>query len=174
MLPIKQAHFIKNLTKVKEIQILHDEISIVVESKQTHTLNLIKHFFNSDMKVLNCISGVDYPARKKRFEVVYELLSLRYNFRLRIKTILNEISLVTSASKVFWSAGWYEREVWDLFGTFFTEHPDLRRILTDYGFSGHPLRKDFPVTGFADVRYSETKKRVIHEPLSLAHELRMT
>ena len=102
----------------------------------------------------------------------YELLSIKFNSRLRVKTSINEVGSVESATKIFNSANWWEREVWDMFGIFFSNHPDLRRILTDYGFEGYPLRKDFPLSGYVEVRYDDTVKRVVCEPLELAQEFR--
>lgn len=118
------------------------------------------------------ISGADYPTRSQRFEVVYHLLSVQYNARIRVKTYADEVHPVPSATSVFRSADWYEREIWDMYGVFFIGHPDLRRILTDYGFEGHPLRKDFPLTGYTEVRYDEEKKRVVSEPLQLTQVFR--
>jgi NADH-quinone oxidoreductase subunit C len=118
------------------------------------------------------ICGVDYPGRPNRFDVVYHLLSLHLNHRIRVKTETDEVSPVPSAVDVFPSANWYEREAFDLYGILFSGHPDLRRILTDYGFQGHPLRKDFPLTGFVEVRYSEEQKRVVYEPVRLQQEFR--
>jgi NADH-quinone oxidoreductase subunit C len=118
------------------------------------------------------ICGVDYPGRPNRFDVVYHLLSLRLNHRIRVKVETDETSAVPSAVGVFPSANWYEREAFDLYGILFSGHPDLRRILTDYGFQGHPLRKDFPLTGFVEVRYSEEHKRVVYEPVRLQQEFR--
>lgn len=118
------------------------------------------------------ICGVDYPDRAKRFEIVYHLLSVRQNMRIRVKTDTDESTTVPSISHIFPAAGWYEREAFDLYGIFFSGHPDLRRILTDYGFQGHPLRKDFPLTGFVEVRYNEDVKRVVYEPVKLQQEFR--
>ena len=123
-------------------------------------------------KVLVDLCGVDYPERPARFEVVYNLLSLKLNRRIRVKVATDENEPVPSVTGVFSSAGWYEREAWDLFGIFFSDHPDLRRILTDYGFEGHPLRKDFPLTGYVEVRYDEDRKRVVYEPVKLKQEFR--
>ena len=127
---------------------------------------------NCQFKQLMDICGVDYPERPQRFEVVYNLLSLVQNNRVTVKVMLDDNSSIPSVSKVFSSADWWEREIWDLFGIFFSGHPDLRRILTDYGFDGHPLRKDFPLTGFNEVRYSEKEKKVIYEPVNLEQEYR--
>ncbi len=113
------------------------------------------------------IAGVDFPEREKRFEVVYVLLSLRNNERLRVRVITDEKTPVPSVISVFSSAGWYEREAWDMYGILFSSHPDLRRILTDYGFEGHPQRKDFPLTGYVELRYDAEQKRVVYEPVKL-------
>jgi len=118
------------------------------------------------------ICGVDYPERDERFDVVYHLLSPYLNLRVRIKLSTDEATLVPSATEVFPGADWYEREAYDLYGILFSGHPDLRRILTDYGFDGHPLRKDFPLTGFVEVHYDEERKRVVYEPVKLPQEFR--
>jgi NADH-quinone oxidoreductase subunit C len=118
------------------------------------------------------ICGVDYPAREKRFDVVYHLLSPRHNLRIRVKVAVGEDEAVPSACGVYAGADWFEREAWDMYGIIFTGHPDLRRILTDYGFEGHPLRKDFPTTGYVEVRYDDSAKRVVYEPVELRQEFR--
>jgi NADH-quinone oxidoreductase subunit C len=118
------------------------------------------------------ICGADYPARKKRFDVVYHLLSPYKNHRVRVKIQADEDTQVPSAIPMFPAANWYERETFDLYGVLFSDHPDLRRILTDYGFSGHPLRKDFPLTGHVEVRYDDEAKRVVYEPVKLVQEFR--
>ncbi|TDX88377.1 NADH dehydrogenase subunit C [Neorhizobium sp. R1-B] len=118
------------------------------------------------------ICGVDYPAREKRFDVIYHLLSPRQNLRIRVKVATAEDEPVPSACSVYPGADWFEREAWDMYGILFTGHPDLRRILTDYGFEGHPLRKDFPTTGFVEVRYDDSAKRVVYEPVELRQEFR--
>jgi NADH-quinone oxidoreductase subunit C len=118
------------------------------------------------------ISGADYPDREKRFEIVYQLLSPKLNRRIRVKIATDEATPVPSVISVFPAANWYEREAYDLFGVLFEGHPDLRRILTDYGFDGHPLRKDFPMTGFVEVRYDDEEKRVRYEPVRLTQEFR--
>lgn len=123
-------------------------------------------------KVLVDICGVDYPERAQRFEVVYNLLSLAQNQRIRVKLRTDEDVPVPSVAGIFSAATWYEREIWDMYGVLFSNHPDLRRILTDYGFEGHPLRKDFPLTGYVEVRYDEEQKRVVYEPVKLAQEFR--
>jgi NADH-quinone oxidoreductase subunit C len=118
------------------------------------------------------ITAVDWPSRERRFDVVYHLLSPRHNARIRIKIETDEATPVPSVIEVFSSADWYERETYDLYGVVFTGHPDMRRILTDYGFEGHPLRKDFPLTGFVEVRYDDELKRVVYEPVRLTQEFR--
>ena len=123
-------------------------------------------------KILVDVCGVDYPERPERFEAVYHLLSTRHNQRIRLKVITNETTPVPSLVDVFPTAGWFEREAWDLYGILFAGNPDLRRILTDYGFEGHPLRKDFPLTGFVQARYDEERKRVVYEPVKLTQEFR--
>ena len=123
-------------------------------------------------KVLIDITAVDFPSRKDRFEVVYNLLSIHYNARLRIKTCVDEMTPVASLVPLYNAASWWERETWDMFGIFFSNHPDLRRILTDYGFEGHPLRKDFPLSGYVEVRYDDSEKRVVTEALELPQDFR--
>ena len=121
---------------------------------------------------LTDICGVDYPERAKRFDVVYHLLSLKHNMRIRIKTQAGDETPVPSVVEVYPCANWYEREVWDMYGVMFDGHPDLRRLLTDYGFQGHPGRKDFPLTGYVELRYSEEERRVVYEPVKLQQEFR--
>jgi NADH-quinone oxidoreductase subunit C len=118
------------------------------------------------------LCGVDYPDRVERFEVVYHLLSLKLNHRIRVKVATDEETPVPSITGLYSAAGWFEREAWDLFGIYFADNPDLRRLLTDYGFEGHPLRKDFPLTGYVEVRYDEDQKRVVYEPVKLKQEFR--
>ncbi|WP_108397304.1 NADH-quinone oxidoreductase subunit C [Devosia submarina] len=118
------------------------------------------------------VCGVDFPEREERFEVVYHFLSPHLNHRIRVKLSVDEETPVPSITEVFAGANWFEREAYDLYGILFSGHPDLRRILTDYGFDGHPLRKDFPLTGFVEVRYDEERKRVVYEPVKLAQEWR--
>ncbi|PCJ99781.1 MAG: NADH-quinone oxidoreductase subunit C [Zetaproteobacteria bacterium] len=119
------------------------------------------------------LCGVDYPERAERFEVVYCLLSIRQNSRVRIKISVEEDQIVPTVTKVFSSAGWLEREVWDMYGILFSGNPDLRRILTDYGFDGHPQRKDFPLSGYVELRYDNEQKRVVYEPVKLTQDFRL-
>ena len=149
------------------------ELCCRVERK---ALPRVLQFLRDDPKcaftVLCDICGVDYPDRPSRFDVVYNLLSMRHNERIRLKVSTEEEQPVPSAVSLFSSAGWWEREAWDLFGIYFADNPDLRRILTDYGFEGHPLRKDFPLTGYVEVRYDEDQKAVVYEPVRLQQEFR--
>ncbi len=118
------------------------------------------------------LCGVDWPEREQRFDVVYHLLSLHHNMRIRVKVHTDETTPVPSVVSVYPAAGWFEREAWDMYGILFEGHPDLRRILTDYGFEGHPLRKDFPLTGYVELRYDEERKRVVYEPVKLRQDFR--
>jgi NADH-quinone oxidoreductase subunit C len=135
-------------------------------------LTFLRNDSNCQFKVLVDVCGADYPQRDPRFDVVYNLLSLTQNQRIRVKVMVDEDTPVPTAIPVFSSAGWFERETWDLYGIMFSGHPDLRRILTDYGFEGHPLRKDFPLTGRVEVRYDETQKRVVYDPVQLTQDFR--
>ena len=123
-------------------------------------------------KQLVDLCGMDVPKRENRFEVIYNLMSVRHNMRVTVKTYCSELQGVESASVLYDSALWFEREAWDMYGIFFANHPDLRRILTDYGFEGHPFRRDFPLSGFVECRYDDSAKRVVVEPLELAQEFR--
>ncbi len=118
------------------------------------------------------VCGVDYPERVERFDVVYTLLSMRQNNRVRVKVAAEEDQIIPTVTDVFSAAGWFEREVWDMYGILFAGNPDLRRILTDYGFEGHPQRKDFPLTGYVELRYDEEQKRVVYEPVKLTQDFR--
>jgi len=151
----------------------HGELSVQVA--RDAILDVLTHLRDDPQcrfTVLCDICGVDYPDRPERFEVVYNLLSMSQNLRIRLKVETDEETPVPSAVGVFSAAGWWERETWDLFGIYFSDHPDLRRLLTDYGFDGHPLRKDFPLTGYVELRYDEDQKRVVYEPVKLKQEFR--
>ena len=151
----------------------YGELTVTVKRESiVKALRLLKEDGECLFQSLMDISGADYPEREMRFEVVYHLLSYALNQRIRVKVATDEKTPVPSALAVFRSAGWFEREVWDLYGVLFSGHPDLRRILTDYGFSGHPLRKDFPLTGFVELRYSSEQKRVVYEPVQLPQDFR--
>lgn len=158
---------------VSGAEVAHGELTIEVNWDAIVTvLTFLRDDTNCQFRQLIDICGVDYPGRERRFEVVYHLLSLRHNQRIRVKLSTDESTPVPSATGVFSAAGWWEREAWDLYGILFSGHPDLRRILTDYGFEGHPLRKDFPLTGHVEVRYDDEQKRVVYEPVKLTQEFR--
>jgi len=158
---------------IKEIRMEKNEGAIIVEPENvTKILTFLRDHTSCQYKLLVELCGADYPSRETRFEVVYELLSVSSNTRLRVKTPVDEFKGVSSVTSLYKNAIWSERETWDLYGIFFKDHPDLRRILTDYGFEGYPLRKDFPLSGFTEVRYDESSKRVIYEPLEMPQEFR--
>jgi NADH-quinone oxidoreductase subunit C len=158
---------------VTGVAIAHGELMLAVRRE---TVARVLAFLRDDprclFQALIDICGVDYPERQERFDIVYNLLSIRNNQRIRVKVTADEESAVPSVTGIFSSAGWYEREAWDLYGIYFADNPDLRRILTDYGFEGHPMRKDFPLTGYVEVRYDEAQKRVVYEPVKLKQEFR--
>ncbi|TFK20164.1 NADH-ubiquinone oxidoreductase kDa subunit [Coprinopsis marcescibilis] len=158
---------------IQQFSVLKDELTLyIAPSAVIPVLTFLRDHTQSQFKSVMDISGVDFPEREKRFEVVYHLLSIRHAGRIRVKTYADEADAVPSAVELFRGADWYEREAWDLYGIFFEGHPDLRRILTDYGFEGHPLRKDFPLTGYTELRYDEERKRVVYEPLQLTQAFR--
>lgn len=169
-----KEHIVNALSQdVVAAEIVHDELCITV-SRPTivKALTLLRDDPNCAFTCLIDICGVDWPAREQRFDVVYNLLSVTQNQRVRVKVHTDEDTPVPSVTQVFSAAGWFEREAWDLYGIFFSDNPDLRRLLTDYGFEGHPLRKDFPLTGFVEVRYDDEQKRVVYEPVTLQQEFR--
>ena len=150
-----------------------DELNIdVVPSNIVGLIEFLKSDRSCRFSSLVDITAVDYPGREKRFEVVYHLLSMYENHRVRLRMSVREEDFIASIIEVHPSANWFEREIFDMFGILFTGHPDLRRLLTDYGFRGHPLRKDFPTTGYTELRYDEAEKRVVYEPVSLVQEYR--
>jgi len=150
-----------------------DELEVLVSPEGIlPILEFLRDHTNGQFKQLMDMTAVDVPSRPYRFEIVYNLLSLRYNSRIRLKTYTDELTPLDSAVPVFQSANWLEREIWDMYGVFFANHPDLRRILTDYGFEGHPQRKDFPLSGFTELRYDDELKRIVQEPIELAQEFR--
>lgn len=177
---------LKSLHQKKVVNYLNQVLPLLLSSgysKQTlvisvkpkdllFVLNFLKYNSNLQYKMLTAISGIDFPYRKKRFEVVYELLSLRFNSRLRVKTFVDEVTPLTSSVSVFSCSTWWEREIWDLLGVFFEDNDEIKRLLTDYGFEGHPLRKDFPLSGYVESRYNDKLKRVVCEPLEHAQEFR--
>jgi NADH dehydrogenase (ubiquinone) Fe-S protein 3 len=153
-----------------------ETVYIIHKKNILFVLSCLKNHIKYQYKLLSCISGVDYLGtrieKNFRFGVIYDLLSLVFKSRVRIKIYLNEMSLVSSSMGVFINANWWEREIWDMYGIWFEKHLDLRRILTDYGFDGFPLRKDFPLSGYIDVYYDSEKKRIVSKPLELSQEFR--
>ena len=166
--------FILNSCKdVTNHEIINNELIITTKISNIYNLlDKLKKMDDLNFEMLLDITAVDYPQRSKRFELVYILLSLKNHLRLRVKIFLNDNEIVPSISKLYKSAGWYEREVWDMYGVSFSGNNDLRRILTDYGFEGHPLRKDFPLTGFVELRYDESKKKVVYSKVKLTQDYR--
>jgi len=159
--------------RVLETRIAYGELTVRVEAGQiVPVLTALRDDKDCLFEQLIDICGVDYPERARRFEVVYHLLSPRRNRRIRVKCDTDEATPVPSVVELFPAANWYEREAYDMYGILFSGHPDLRRILTDYGFQGHPLRKDFPLTGYVEVRYDDEQKRVVYEPVKLTQEFR--
>ncbi len=153
--------------------IAHGELTLEARADQiVKVLTFLRDDSECKFKQLIDICGADYPERAQRFDIVYHLLSLHQNRRIRVKVHTDEKTPVPSVVDVFPVANWFERETWDMYGVMFTGHPDLRRILTDYGFEGFPLRKDFPLTGFVELRYSEEEKRVVYEPVKLTQDFR--
>jgi len=158
---------------IKSHSVANGELTIHVKAAQLiKVLRVLKTDTSCLFQILVDICGVDFPVREPRFDVVYNLLSLKHNLRIKVKIAVDEEDWVPTVSGIYPSAGWYEREVWDLYGIFFKDHPDLRRILTDYGFDGHPLRKDFPLTGHVEVRYDDEERRVVYEPVKLTQDFR--
>jgi NADH-quinone oxidoreductase subunit C len=158
---------------VNSLDIMNEELVIFARRAEIHNIiSFLKDDPLCKFSTLIDLCGVDYPGRERRFEVVYHLLSMSHNTRVRIKVRTNETEPVHSISYIFPNANWYEREAFDMFGILFDEHPDLRRLLTDYGFEGYPLRKDFPLSGFVEVRYDEERKSVVYEDVDLPQEYR--
>jgi len=158
---------------IEDVSFAQDELTLTVSiSSLLKVLSFLRDDPNCQFKQLMDICGVDYPSQENRFCVVYSMLSLTLNQRVRVKVWTEEETPVPTSTDLFSSAGWFEREVWDMYGVYFSDHPDLRRILTDYGFEGHPLRKDFPLTGYVEIRYDDEQKRVVYEPVSLTQEFR--
>ncbi len=160
-------------TKINESKIVHNQLYLTIDSEELLKVSLfIKTNKNTQFRQLIDITAVDYPENPKRFKMIYLFLSHEFNQRIVLNYSINENELISSLTKIFPSANWMEREVFDMYGIKFKDHPDLRRILTDYGFQGFPLRKDFPLTGHTEVRYSEDKKKVISEPVKLEQNYR--
>ncbi len=169
-----QFHVEKELgDAVLSCAIAHGELCVTVKRERIlDVLTELRDDLDLSFVSLIDLTAADYPERPERFEIVYAMLSYKHNLRIRVKLTTDEGTPVNSAHALFPNANWFEREVWDMYGVAFDGHPDMRRILTDYGFEGHPLRKDFPLTGYVEVRYSEEHKRVIYEPVKLTQEFR--
>ena len=160
-------------TKIKKSEIKHDQLYLSIDNEDLIDVTLfIKSNENTKFRQLIDITAVDYPEKIKRFKLVYLFLSHEFNQRIIISSLINENEVISSLTSIYPAANWMEREVFDMYGVKFKNHPDLRRILTDYGFEGHPLRKDFPITGHTEVRYSEDQKKVINEPVKLEQNYR--
>ena len=160
-------------TKIKGSKIRHNQLYITINSEDLlDVVLLLKTNKNTKFRQLIDITAADYPENQQRFKMIYLLLSHEFNQRIILSYFINENEPISSLTKIFPSANWMEREIFDMYGIKFTDHPDLRRILTDYGFQGHPLRKDFPLTGHNEVRYSENEKKVIYEPVKLEQNYR--
>ncbi|KIW14700.1 NADH-ubiquinone oxidoreductase 30.4 kDa subunit, mitochondrial [Exophiala spinifera] len=158
---------------IQQFSVWKDELCIyITPTGVIPVFSFLKNHTAAEYTMVSDITAVDFPTKSNRFEVVYNLLSVRHNSRIRVKTYADEATPVPSITSLYDGANWYEREVYDLFGVFFTGHPDLRRIMTDYGFDGHPLRKDFPLTGYTEIRYDEEKKRIVVEPLEMTQAYR--
>ncbi len=158
---------------VEKYAFINKELVLYAEPKSiTRVLHFLRDDKETRLEILADVTAVDFPERELRFEIVYNLLSLKQNHRVRVKLSTNEDTLVPSVTHIYSSAGWMEREIWDMYGVMFENHPDLRRILTDYGFEGHPQRKDFPLTGYVELRYDEELKRVVYEPVKLTQDFR--
>jgi NADH/F420H2 dehydrogenase subunit C len=171
---LKALNLLKKVLPIILFQKWSTEVAVLVRVPHLITsLSILKKSILYQFSLLTAISGVDYINNTYRFSVVYELLSLTYNTRMRIKVFLTELDSIPSSVCVFKNANWWEREIWDLYGIFFSNHPDLRRILTDYGFEGHPMRKDFPVYGYVEISYDSIQKRLLIEPIELSQEYRV-
>jgi NADH/F420H2 dehydrogenase subunit C len=172
-LPEEIESLLLELLPIVSCYCINRELVLVVKSEDiSSVLRFLKNDIRFQFNVLSCISGVDRMNTEYRFGVVYELLSTVYNSRIRIRLVVNESMFLQTAIPIYRNADWWEREVWDFYGIYFQNHPDLRRILTDYGFEGYPMRKDFPLSGYVEVRYDLMKKRVVVEPLQLTQEYR--
>ncbi|RKP24912.1 hypothetical protein SYNPS1DRAFT_16454 [Syncephalis pseudoplumigaleata] len=168
------AYLMSMLPKyIQEYQVYKDELTLcVAPSALRPVMRFLRDHTQAQFKQVQDICGIDYPTRKYRFESVYNMLSVQHNARIRVKTYTDELTPVPSVVPLFSGANWFEREAWDMYGIYYEGHPDLRRILTDYGFEGYPMRKDFPLSGYTELRYDEEKKRVVSEPIELTQAFR--
>lgn len=169
---ISHTNIVKTLP-IARFELYNKESNFLIQTNLLiQILTILKNHFKYQFKVLTCISGVDYPENLYRFQIVYELLSIKFNSRIRFKVLVDELIPVNSIEHIFSAATWWECEIWDMFGVFFSNQNNLTRLLSDYGFQGYPLRKDFPLSGFTESRYSITKGRVVYENIELAQEYR--
>lgn len=170
------SKYLKDLKKIlplRKVYLYKDEITLQISPPEIlYVLTFLKYHNNCQYKSLSYVAGVDYLSQENRFDLVYDLLSIRFNSRIRVKIPLNQLESVNSCEKIYPAANWFECEVFDMFGIFFFNHSNLRRLLTDYGFEGYPLRKDFPLSGFVELKYNDKKKRIVSEYLELAQEYR--
>jgi NADH dehydrogenase (ubiquinone) Fe-S protein 3 len=174
MLLKSYSNYLLQILPIINFTIYKNELNLYIPfNKLSPIIFFFKNHTNCQFKILSDLCVVDYITKNERFEIIYNLLSVRFNSRIKIKVLITELQPINSLVKIYKAANWWEREAWDMFGIFFTNHPDLRRILTDYGFEGHPLRKDFPLNGFLEVYYNELKKRVVYEPINLAQSYRL-
>lgn len=163
---VNYLQWLQSLVPIERVKVYQNEVILVIVPEfLVFIVQFLKLNTQNQYKILTCISGTDYPQYFKRFEISYEFLSLIYNKRLRLKSYVSELDSIPTLTQIFPCANWWEREIWDLFGVFFTNNLDLRRILTDYGFEGHPLKKCFPLTGYFEVKYQESLGRVICQPI---------
>lgn len=176
---IFKIHFLERIIKIlsksiKNVYIFNDNISIQLKTDKDlkNVLFFFKNYTNTQFKILIDITCVDFPENKQRFSIIYNVLSIKFRTRIRLSITANELIPVESIVDIFPCANWLEREIWDMFGIIFSNHPDLRRILNDYGFEGFPLRKDFPLMGFVEVRYDDEQRRIVYEPVELAQQYR--
>jgi len=170
---IHNLNYLKRVFPLVRVQIYNFDITIIVTGVLLKdVLFFLKNNILCQFNLITCISGVDYPKNKFRFNIVYDLLSLKYNSRIRIKIFTHELLPVFSCVQIFPAGNWFESEIWDMFGIFFIDHPNLKRLLTDYGFEGHPLRKVFPLSGFIEMRFIENLKRVSSESVEFTQEYR--
>jgi NADH-quinone oxidoreductase subunit C len=171
---LKETIALRQEGALLEAEVAHGELTVTVPAASLPDfVNHLKTDPSCQFTTLVDVTAIDWPERERRFDVVYHFLSMRLNQRIRVRAAVREDEIVPSITDVFPAANWYEREVFDMYGVMFSGHPDLRRILTDYGFRGHPLRKDFPTTGYVEVRYDEEQKRVVYEPVRLTQEYRL-
>ena len=173
LLTLNNIKKIVKIFPIKKVQLFKDEVVIFINSSLLlDFLVFLKYHFLCQYNMLVSISNVDYIKKKNRFELAYELLSIKYNNRIRIKIAVNQLQMVESCEKLYFSAGWFENEIFDMFGIFFFNNSNLRRILTDYGFEGYPLRKDFPLSGFVELRYDDSQKRIVTDYIQFSQEYR--